>query len=173
MGATKAKLNRLLENVTIALFAVLCVVVFGEVVARYVFNHPYFASDEVTVYTFTWVAFLGSALALRDNRHIGISFFVSLLPPAAQTVVGVITDLIVLAFLGLFLVQSVRFCLMNHSVASIALQIPLSYVSGSLVVMIALMIWYTLDSLVGKIRALRAGAEGVVASDGSATEKMI
>jgi TRAP-type C4-dicarboxylate transport system permease small subunit len=173
VGTVKARLNRLLENVSIALFAMLCTVVFGEVVARYVFNRPYFWSEEVTVYTFTWVAFLGSALALRDNRHIGISYFMSMLPRVAQGVMGVIADSIVLAFLGLFLVQSVRFCLMNHSVASIALQIPLSYVSGSLVVMIALMIWYTLDSLVGKIRALRAGAEGVVASDGSATEKMI
>ncbi len=173
MGTKRARANRLLENVTIGLFAVLCAVVFGEVVARYVFNHPFFASDEITVYLFTWVAFLGSALALRDNRHIGISFLVERLPRGAQGVLGVLADAIVLAFLGLFLVQSVKFCRMNHTVVSISLQIPLSYVSGSLVVMNALMIWYTMESLAGKIRALRSGGPAALAADGSAVEKVI
>jgi TRAP-type C4-dicarboxylate transport system permease small subunit len=165
--------NRLLENVTIGLFAVLCVVVFGEVVARYLFNHPFFWSDEVTVYTFTWVAFLGSALALRDNRHIGISFFVEKLPRNVQGVLGILADAIVLAFLGLFLVQSVTFCRMNHTVTSISLQIPLSFVSASLVVMNALMIWYTVESLVGKFRTRRSGVPATEVSVDSAVEKVI
>lgn len=165
--------NRLLENVTIGLFAMLCVVVFGEVVARYLFNHPFFWSDEVTVYTFTWVAFLGSALALRDNRHIGISFFVEKLPRGAQGALGILADVIVLAFLGLFLVQSVKFCRMNHTVASISLQIPLSFVSASVVVMNVLMIWYTLESLAGKVRRLRSGTPAVQASADSVVEKVI
>ena len=173
MRGTKTTLNRLLEHITIALFAVLCTVVFGEVVARYVFNRPYFWSEEVTVYTFTWVAFLGSAMALRDNRHIGISYFVSLLPLLAQRVVAIIADLIVLAFLGLLLVQSVKFCLMNHSVASIALQIPLSYVSGSLVVMTLFMAWYAVEGLLERIRALRAGTGALPAADLSVIEKVL
>ncbi len=173
MHRLKARLNRALENLTIAMFAVLCLVVFGEVVARYGLNHPFFASDEVTVYAFTWVAFLGSALALRDRRHIGISVFVEMLPGAAQRGIAILGDAIVLAFLGLFLVQSYRFCRMNSTVASIALQIPLSYVSASLVVMNGLMIWYTLDSLIGKLRALRADAAMDVRAGGSATEKVV
>lgn len=165
--------NRLLENVTIGLFALLCIVVFGEVVARYLFNHPFFWSDEVTVYAFTWVAFLGAALALRDTRHIGISFFVEKLPPGGQGVLGILADVIVLTFLGLFLVQSAKFCRMNHTVNSISLQIPLSLVSASLVVMNALMIWYTVESLVGKVRRLRSGVLAATASDGSVVEKVI
>jgi TRAP-type C4-dicarboxylate transport system permease small subunit len=159
--------------VTIGLFAVLCIVVFGEVVARYLFNHPFFWADEVTVYTFTWVAFLGSALALRDNRHIGISFFVEKLPRGAQGVLGIVADAIVLAFLGLFLVQSVKFCRMNHTVASISLQIPLSFVSAALVVMNVLMIWYTVEALAGKIRGLRSGVPAAEASVESVVEKAI
>jgi TRAP-type C4-dicarboxylate transport system permease small subunit len=165
--------NRLLENVTIGLFGVLCIVVFGEVVARYLFNHPFFWSDEVTVYVFTWVAFLGSALALRDNRHIGISFFVERLPRGAQGVLGIFADAIVLAFLGLFLVQSVKFCQMNHTVASISMQVPLSFVSASLVVMNALMIWYTLESLTGKARRLWSGTYAAQASVEPVIEKVI
>jgi TRAP-type transport system small permease protein len=165
--------NRLLENVTIGLFAVLCVVVFGEVVARYLFNHPFFWSEEVTVYAFTWVAFLGSALALRDNRHIGISFFVEKLPRNAQGMLGIVADAIVLAFLGLFLVQSVKFCRMNHTVTSISLQIPLSFVSASLVVMNTLMIWYTAEALAGKARRLRSGTPAARASADSVVEKVI
>lgn len=173
MGTKSARVDRVFENVTIGLFAILCVVVFGEVIARYAFNHPFFWSDEVTVYVFTWVAFLGSALALRDGRHIGISFLVERLPPVARGVVGSCADAIVLAFLGLFLVQSAKFSWMNRTVASISLQIPLSLVSASLVVMTLLMLWYSAKSLADKVRLLRAGATAAAGPDASAVEKVI
>ncbi len=173
MGIKSARVDRVFENVVMGLFGVLCLVVFGEVIARYAFNDPFFWSDEVTVYAFTWVAFLGSALALRDSRHIGISFLVERLPRVARGVVGICADAIVLAFLGLFLVQSVKFCWMNRTVVSISLQIPLSLVSASLVVMTLLMLWYSARALAGKVRLLRAGAAVALATDASAVEKVI
>ncbi len=172
MSRLLATVTRVLEHAVIGLFTVLCTVVFGEVVARYVFNRPYFWSEEITVYTFTWVAFLGAALALRSNRHVSISYFVSRLPAAGQAVAGLLAEVLVLAFLVLLAVQGVRFCLMNHTLASIALNIPLSFVSASLIVMTGVMILYTTDSVITKVRLLRSGRLGSAMTDTSVDERM-
>jgi TRAP-type transport system small permease protein len=153
----RAGMSRLLENIVLVLFGFLCFLAFGEVVARYVFNSPFFWSEELTIYTFTWVSFLGAALALKHNRHVVVTYFISLLPRVGQYVAILIADLIVLAFLGLLLVQSVLFWGLSHTLRSIALNIPLSFVSASLVVMAALMIFYLADAMVQKYRAFRAG----------------
>jgi TRAP-type C4-dicarboxylate transport system permease small subunit len=165
-------MTRWLEHAVIGLFTLLCTVVFGEVVARYVFNHPYFWSEEITVYTFTWVAFLGAALALRSGRHVSISYFVSRMPATGQAMAGLLADGLVLAFLVLLAVQGVRFCLMNHTLASIALNIPLSFVSASLIVMTTAMMLYTAASIWAKVRALGSGRIGGAVSDTSVDERM-
>lgn len=152
-------LTRVLENSVLILFALLCILVFGEVVARYIFNNPFFWSEELTIYTFTWVAFLGAALALKNNRHVVVNVFVSWLPRTAQYVATLMADLIVLAFLVLLLVQSVLFWELSHTLRSIALNIPLSFVSGSLVVMACIMIFYLCDSVVQKYRHFRTGRD--------------
>ena len=157
MARFRSLVNRLLENVVLVLFSLLCLLVFGEVVARYVFNNPYFWSEELTIYTFTWVAFLGAALALKNNRHVVVGVFVSWMPRTAQYLATLLADAIVLGFLFLLLVQSVLFWEMSHSLRSIALNIPLSFVSASLVAMAGLMIFYLGDAMVQKRRAFRAG----------------
>jgi len=167
-----AAMTRILEHAVVGLFTALCTVVFGEVVARYVFNHPYFWSEEITVYTFTWTAFLGAALALRSRRHVSISYFVSRLPAAGQAVAELLAEVLVLAFLLLLAVQGVRVCLMNHTLASIALNIPLSFVSASLIAMTGAMILYTVDSIVARMRFLRSGRPGSAGADTSVDERM-
>lgn len=172
MSRVLAAMTRLLEHLVVVLFTLLCTVVFGEVVARYVFNRPYFWSEEITVYTFTWVAFLGAALAMRSNRHVSISYFMAKLPAVGQAIAGILADVLVLAFLVLLAVQGVRFCLMNHTLASIALNIPLSFVSASLIVMTAAMILYTAASIGAKVRVLRSGGIGSAVPDTLVDERL-
>jgi len=139
--------TRLLENLLVGLFAILCCLAFGEVVFRYLLNQPHAWSEEASIYLFTWVSFLGAALAFRRRRHVGISYFVDKLSPRWQAGCECLAHLFVLGFLGLLLVQAIRFTLMNHTLNSIVLQIPLSWVAVSLSVMTLLMVVYTLDML--------------------------
>jgi TRAP-type C4-dicarboxylate transport system permease small subunit len=165
-----ARLNRGLENLVIGLFGILCLVVFGEVVSRYLLNQPHVGSEELIIYLFTWISFLGAALALRSDRHVAISYFISLLPERAQRVIALAGDVVVLAFLCLLAVLGIRFARMNHTVSSITLQIPLSYVAASLVAMALLMIAAILGRLLREVRLLRGGS-GLASEPGSFTKQ--
>ena len=61
MQKLKRVLDRILEWVCIALFAVMIIVGTYQIVTRYFFNAPSTISEELLTYTFTWMALLAAA----------------------------------------------------------------------------------------------------------------
>ncbi len=83
-----ARADRVLQWLTEvpAALAVLAevVILFVGVVARYVFNAPIIWTDELASIIFLWLAMLGSAVALRHDHHMRLTFVVSRLPLRAR-----------------------------------------------------------------------------------------
>lgn len=52
--------------------AAMVVMVFGNVVLRYVFNSGLEFSEEVSRFVFVWMTFIGSVVALREGLHLGM-----------------------------------------------------------------------------------------------------
>ncbi|MCX7660544.1 MAG: TRAP transporter small permease [Caldimonas manganoxidans] len=75
---------RLLDGLMAAFLAVMVVLVFGNVVLRYVFNSGITVSEELSRWLFVWVTFLGAIVALRDKGHLGTDVVVALLPRAGK-----------------------------------------------------------------------------------------
>jgi TRAP-type C4-dicarboxylate transport system permease small subunit len=69
--------------VLVALMAGMALLVFANVVARYVFNHSFVWAEEVSRYMMVWVGFLGAGLVLRLGAHIAVDVFQDLLPRRA------------------------------------------------------------------------------------------
>jgi TRAP-type C4-dicarboxylate transport system permease small subunit len=88
-------------------------------------------------------------------------------------VVTVFADLIVAAFLALLLIQSVLFWELSHTVRSIALEIPLSFVSGSLVAMALLMLFYLGDGMLQRYRAFRIGGPLSAETAGASVDEVM
>ena len=90
------KLN---QWVVIALMATMAVLVFANVVSRYVFNYSIIWVEELTRYMMVWVGFIGSGLVLRYGAHIAVDTFQDLLPKrAAQVLRAVIVLVLATAF---------------------------------------------------------------------------
>ena len=54
--------------------------VFGNVVLRYVFNSGIVVSEELSRFCFVWLTFIGAIVAVRDNAHLGMDNVVAALP---------------------------------------------------------------------------------------------
>jgi len=117
-------LDWILDRVTLFVLAVLLLVVGAQIFARYVLNHSLFWSEELARYLFIYLVFLGSAIVLRRNGHIQVSFFVERLPTGVRWSVAVLVNLLLLGFVGIVLVQSARLALMVWTVPTAALLIP-------------------------------------------------
>lgn len=75
---------RLLEIVTVALLALMVVLVFGNVVLRYAFNSGITVTEELSRWMFVWTTFLGGVVALRHHGHLGTEFLVGRLGPRGR-----------------------------------------------------------------------------------------
>src|ERR1041384_3155912 len=72
---------------TIALcLAVMVVLVFGNVVLRYVFNSGITVSEELSRWLMVWLTFLGAIGALREHSHLGVDTLVRALPPLGKRI---------------------------------------------------------------------------------------
>ena len=56
---------------------VMVVLVFGNVVLRYLFNSGIAVSEELSRWIFVWVTMLGAIVALREHAHLGTDALVS------------------------------------------------------------------------------------------------
>ena len=87
---------RLIEILIAAFLAVMVVMVFGNVVLRYVFNSGIIASEEVSRWLFLWVTFLGAIVALKEHGHLGTDALISRLPVLGKKICLVLGHLLML-----------------------------------------------------------------------------
>jgi TRAP-type C4-dicarboxylate transport system permease small subunit len=77
---------RSIKIVMAVLLAAMVVLVFGNVVLRYVFNSGIAISEELSRWLFVWMVFLGAIVGLREHAHLGVDSFVKLLSPMGRKI---------------------------------------------------------------------------------------
>lgn len=87
------------------ILATIVIVMFFQVVFRYIFNNSITWSEELVRYLFVWVTFLGAALCFKDQLNIGVDFFQDLLPEGARKLMVQFNLLIMLSFTIFLLVS--------------------------------------------------------------------
>jgi TRAP-type C4-dicarboxylate transport system permease small subunit len=74
------KINSIARNVVLAGIIIMTPVVFLNVVVRYLFRVSLPWSPEVARYSFVWITFIGTAVALREKSHAKIDLLVERAP---------------------------------------------------------------------------------------------
>ena len=99
LARLEAGLVHLNRWVVIVLMAMMAVLVFANVVARYVFSYSFVWAEEVTRYMMIWVGFIGSGLVLRYGAHISVEAFQDVLPvPAARATRALVVLILAVSF---------------------------------------------------------------------------
>jgi TRAP-type C4-dicarboxylate transport system permease small subunit len=146
------------------LMAVMTALVLIEVFWRYVLNSPLGAPQELSVMCMVWIAMLGTATAVKRRTHVAITFVVNALPKAAQRVIGVFGNLVMVAFFYLMTSQGWTVVVRGMRQTSTVTGIRHGYVALAIPVCGVLVILYLLDALFfrrsGEIPAAGGGTGG-------------
>ena len=121
------RLEQLLSFISGASLSVLAAGVFLQVVMRYVFSYTPFWSEEAFRILLVWCVMAGAAVSVRDNQHIRVDFIVETLPPGARRVIYSLIDVATLVFFVAVVVAGYDAVTFNHSMRTVALQWPMSY----------------------------------------------
>lgn len=123
---------RAIDVLIAAALAVMVVLVFGNVVLRYVFNSGIAVSEEVSRWLFVWLCFLGAVTALKEGGHLGTDMLVSRLPVAGKKACMLLGHLLMLYVTWLFLAGSWQQARLNLDMEAPVTGAPMAifYASG-------------------------------------------
>lgn len=123
-------LDRLLEQlekliITLGLGAA-TLLLFANVVARYLFDTGFTWVLEAVQYLFAWVVLIGAAHGFRSGTHLGIDVLVEKFSPANQRRIALLSVALCLLFVGLVFWYSIQYTLRIYEWGDLTLdlQIP-------------------------------------------------
>ena len=153
-----------LEEVLIVIALVMMtILVFLQVVLRYIFNSGIMWSEEVSRYLFVWVSWLGLSLGARENQHIKVEMIVNKLKGNKLLIVTVLSDLIVLA-INLFVVYEgirlMNMTLLTHKKSAL-LHCTMAIFQAAIPVGCGLMCLRNLEDIVRTYQQYRNGTLGI------------
>lgn len=143
-----------------ALLVLMSAATFGNVVARYFFNHPLEWAEEFSRYSFIWIVFLGAAYCAKTNQHIVINGLLLAVSARLRAVLELVAELITLGLMGVLLFYGWRLAVFTTQPTS-TLHVPMSVVYVVVPISAALIGLRSIGRLAGRIRALaQGGGEG-------------
>ncbi|WP_366655130.1 TRAP transporter small permease [Fodinicurvata sp. EGI_FJ10296] len=93
------------------LCASLGILLFTNVLLRYVFRSPFAWIEEVVVAAFVWMIFLGVSACFRTHQHLRIDLAARLLPKWATLVLGLVGTILMLCILMTLIVYGYFYAL--------------------------------------------------------------
>jgi tripartite ATP-independent transporter DctM subunit len=164
--AVDALLGGLVEILAATLVALEIAILFGGVVARYVFNHPLVWSDELASILFLWLAMLGAVIAFRRDEHMRMTAAVGSLPAPTRVTFDLFATCAALAFLLLIAWPAYEYAQEETFITTPALGLNNAWRAAALPSGIALMAVFAAlrVSRAGSLRsvAIAAGAVAVL-----------
>lgn len=101
--------------VACASVSVMAILVFVNVIARFIFNSPLAVADEMSCYLFVLMSFMGTAIAARRKAHLGLTIVTDKLSPSAARKVQVLMYFIAAVFCLLIVVFGIEMVMSQYT----------------------------------------------------------
>ncbi len=143
------------------LMGAIVVIMFSQVVLRYLFSAPFTWAEETAAYLFVWIVFLGGGPVFVRGAHIAVDYYAHFVPKKYHRSLNLLIALPVLGFLAMMVVLGWQFVQINASVPAYTTRL---YTLGQAYFALPLGAFLM---IVGLIRSLVAGTQLAVGSHAS------
>lgn len=143
------------------LMSFMTILIFIQVVMRYVFNNSLSWSEELARYTFIWLIYLGISYGCKLRKHIKIEAALHLFPGKLHPYIVIVGDILFLLF-AIYVVKTGYVYSMEqiqYDMRSAALKIPYQYIYFSTVTGFGLAFIRQIQTLVYRVKCIRNGEE--------------
>lgn len=130
LAAGLAGLAALLRWSLILATGAMLVLIFVQVVMRYVFAHAPPWSEEMALLAFSWATMGGLALGVREGFHVRLSLLTERLPPRGAALWEIGVNLLTAALGAYFIWSGLRFLEFTEGSTSAAMEYPIEILNG-------------------------------------------
>ncbi|MCX7026465.1 MAG: TRAP transporter small permease [Spirochaetes bacterium] len=125
MAKALKTMETVVEWAVTVIVAIMVVNISLGVFCRYVLNDALFWTEEMSRYLMIWAGMLGAGLAMKDDGHVGLNFFVDIFPTKAKWVFRFLSRLVVTVFLAILLIKSFDYLRTLSIQKSAAMELPM------------------------------------------------
>ena len=157
MGKILRRLDEHLDEVLCGGFmATIAVVIFIQVIMRYVFHNSLSWSEELARYCFIWLIYLGAGYGARYIQHIKIEAALRMYPKAVRPYIVLLGDLLVLSLAVYIVISGVQLTelQLHYGKNSPALGISMAVVNAAPAVGFALVVVRQVQNIFKRVAAL-------------------
>lgn len=134
----------------------MAMLIFAQVIARYVFSQSLTWSEEIGRYIFVWMSFLGMAVAIRAKAHVALDILLKYVGAQTKRRLVLINGICIATLSGVMIYSGVKLVLLGGRQSSAALQLPMDMVYLVIPVSGMLMMYFIIVETVKYLR----GSEG-------------
>ena len=117
--------RKLVKILIITMFGLLVLVVFAQVIARFVFNNPFRWSEELARYLQVWMIVLTSSICIREGTHLAVDYATHALPFVYRKLLKLLVLLLMVFYLIIVIVYGAKMVSVITKQVSPAMQIPI------------------------------------------------
>ena len=107
---------------------VMGIVLFLQVVFRYILKSPLVWSEEAARYLHVWIALFGIRFGLKNQAHLNVSYFINKFSPKAKSYVKLFTDAFIIVCIFIYLPGAVLFVQDQKQIVSSAMSVNMGLV---------------------------------------------
>lgn len=145
-------LDILLKTLVVIGNGLMLVLVFVQVITRYVFSYTPYFGEELARYLFVWVVFLSLPLVARYGGHMAIETITSRVHGATLKILNIVADIFTIVFLCIMVWYGIQMVIRTNFQTSPALMIPMSWVYVVIPFGCAVMLLFTIANLINVIK---------------------
>ncbi len=101
------------ERIIAVLLCIMVLMVFAQILSRYIFHSSLSHTEELVRYFFVWVTFLGIAAAVARKKHLSVAIASSFLPEKVMTWTRRASGVCAVLFAAVILFTGVRVVLLQ------------------------------------------------------------
>ncbi|MDR2080177.1 MAG: TRAP transporter small permease [Treponema sp.] len=141
-------IGRLLNVVVVALLALMSILIFAQVLGRFVFKNGLFWAEELARFSMVTMVYLGAGLACKYRDHIKVTIVEEMLKGRIRKIYRIVIALISIGFLSILTYYGFSVLGVVRDQISANMQISMSIVYVMIPIGAAIMILYLLIEII-------------------------
>mgnify|MGYP004445407095 FL=1 len=150
-------LNKTEEVVLVAMFALMVVIIFIQVIMRYVFQNSLYWSEELGKFLFIWISWLGISFGEKRGEHIKITLIVDKFSNKAQYIANIISEIIVIAICAVTVYYGITMVILQTTTNYAGIKISVDWGYLAVVVGCAIMMLRCIGMIVLSVKGMKSG----------------
>lgn len=147
-------IDKIEELSLIIMYSLMVIVIFFQVIMRYVFNNSLSWSEELGKFLFVWLSWIGISIGAKRGEHIKITMLVDKLPPRTAHATNIISDLIVVGICAITAYYSFSLVISQSAVHYAGIKISMAWGYLAVALGCSLMIFRSFISIFSSAKLL-------------------